>query len=66
MNVSRIFILRPVVEGPATRGEAAIASGLGVGEQVVTDGVDKLRAGAAVKLREPDTTARETSAAGAS
>ena len=39
---------------PTAGGDAAITSGLAAGEQVVTDGVDKLRAGAAVKLRQPD------------
>ncbi len=47
--------VRPVTLGPAAGGEAAIASGLAAGEQVVTDGVDKLRAGSAVKLRPPET-----------
>jgi membrane fusion protein, multidrug efflux system len=47
--------VRPVVEGPAAKGETAIASGLRPGEQVVTDGVDKLRAGSAVRLRPPET-----------
>jgi len=47
--------VRPVVPGPSARGEAAIASGLQVGEQVVTDGVDRLRAGSAVKPRQPET-----------
>jgi multidrug efflux system membrane fusion protein len=49
--------VRPVVPGPSAQGDAAIASGLQVGEQVVTDGVDKLRAGSAVKPRQPETAA---------
>ncbi len=47
--------VRPVTQGPAARGETAIDGGLTAGEQVVTDGVDKLRAGAAVRLRQPET-----------
>jgi len=47
--------MRPVTVGPSARGEAAIASGLAGGEQVVTDGVDKLRGGSAVRLRQPET-----------
>jgi multidrug efflux system membrane fusion protein len=47
--------VRPVVQGPSVKGDAAIASGLEVGERVVTDGVDKLRAGSAVKPRQPET-----------
>jgi multidrug efflux system membrane fusion protein len=48
--------VRPVTLGAAAGGETAIASGLSAGEQVVTDGVEKLRAGSAVQLRtaEPD------------
>jgi membrane fusion protein, multidrug efflux system len=46
--------VRPVVVGAATGGKTAIASGLADGEQVVTDGVDKLRAGSAVKMRPPE------------
>ncbi|MCC6848302.1 MAG: MdtA/MuxA family multidrug efflux RND transporter periplasmic adaptor subunit [Deltaproteobacteria bacterium] len=43
--------VRPVVAGPEADGETAIASGLAAAERVVVDGVDKLRAGSAVKLR---------------
>ena len=57
--------VRPVVVGPSASGDAAITSGLAAGEQVVTDGVDKLRAGAAVKLRPPEgTTAAADKGAG--
>jgi membrane fusion protein, multidrug efflux system len=56
--------VRPVVVGPAAGGEAAIASGLSAGEQVVTDGVDKLRAGAAVRLRQPEAAAGDTKGTG--
>jgi multidrug efflux system membrane fusion protein len=46
--------VRPVVAGPSTGGKTAITSGLADGEQVVTDGVDKLRAGSAVRMRAPE------------
>jgi multidrug efflux system membrane fusion protein len=46
--------VRPVVLGPTAGGETALASGVAAGEQVVVDGVDRLRAGSAVKLRGPD------------
>jgi len=46
--------VRPVMVGPTAGGEAVIASGLAEGEQVVVDGVDKLRAGTAVKMRQPE------------
>ncbi len=55
--------VRPVVLGPAAGGETSISSGLAAGEQVVTDGVDKLRAGAAVKLRQPEAAAGASSPA---
>jgi membrane fusion protein, multidrug efflux system len=42
---------RPVTLGPATGTEASIASGLAPGEQVVVDGVDKLRPGSSVQAR---------------
>lgn len=43
--------VRPVTVGSAAGGDTAIASGIAAAEQVVIDGVDKLRAGSAVKLR---------------
>ena len=43
--------VRPVETGPSAGGETAITSGLAAAEQVVVDGVDKLRAGSPVKLR---------------
>ena len=51
--------VRPVKLGPVTADTVAIASGLAVGEQVVTDGADKLRQGAKVAVAsavqpEPD------------
>ena len=49
--------VRPVVLGPAVGGEAAITSGVTAAERVVVDGVDKLRAGSAVKLRDDAATA---------
>jgi multidrug efflux system membrane fusion protein len=49
--------VRPVTLGPTADGEAAIASGLAAGEQVVVDGVDKLRAGGAVRMRQPNAAA---------
>ena len=42
--------VRPVKVGPAQGETASIAEGLQVGEQVVIDGVDKLREGAKVTL----------------
>jgi multidrug efflux system membrane fusion protein len=46
--------VRPVVIGPAAGGNTTIATGLAPAEQVVVDGVDKLRAGSAVKPRGAD------------
>ena len=44
--------VRPVVLGPVVGGDAAITSGVAASERVVVDGVDKLRAGSVVKLRD--------------
>jgi multidrug efflux system membrane fusion protein len=41
---------RSIVLGPAAADRAAVEKGLEVGEQVVTDGADKLRQGAKVEL----------------
>ncbi|HLK12661.1 MAG TPA: MdtA/MuxA family multidrug efflux RND transporter periplasmic adaptor subunit [Candidatus Binatia bacterium] len=49
----RTVEVRPLTLGPTTDGEAAVESGLEAGEVVVVDGVDKLRAGAAVEVRAP-------------
>jgi hypothetical protein len=46
--------VRPVTLGPATGGEASIETGLAAGEQVVVDGVDKLRPGSTVQARPAD------------
>lgn len=51
--------VRPVVLGPAVGGDAAITSGVTAAERVVVDGVDKLRAGSAVKLRDDAATAEK-------
>lgn len=46
--------VRDVTVGPTTGTEAAIDSGVSGGELVVTDGVDKLRAGSMVQVKAPD------------
>ena len=45
--------VRPVVPGPASGDVVAIEQGLSAGEQVVTDGLDKLREGAKVEVTTP-------------
>ena len=45
--------VRPVVPGPASGDVVAIEQGLAAGEQVVTDGLDKLREGAKVEVTTP-------------
>ncbi len=45
--------VRPVTLGPVSGDIVAIEHGLAVGEQVVTDGTDKLRAGAKVEVTTP-------------
>ena len=50
INNDRTVSLRPVKRGQSTVTEIAIASGLQVGEKVVTEGGDRLKDGAAVQL----------------
>jgi multidrug efflux system membrane fusion protein len=45
--------VRPVTLGPVSGDIVAIEKGLAAGEQVVTDGTDKLRAGAKVEVTTP-------------
>ena len=46
----RTVSIRPVVRGQATGEKVAIASGLKVGEQVITEGADRLKDGSRVSL----------------
>lgn len=57
--------VRAVTTDLEARGQTAILKGLALGEQVVTDGVDRLREGTAVQVIPPgpDTTAQETPSA---
>jgi membrane fusion protein, multidrug efflux system len=47
--------VRPVTVGPVTGGDAVIETGLVADEQVVIDGMDKLRAGSPVRAQAPPT-----------
>jgi multidrug efflux system membrane fusion protein len=47
--------VRPVTVGPTTGADASIAAGVSPGDQVVVDGVDKLRPGSTVQVRIPET-----------
>ncbi|MGD0949459.1 MAG: MdtA/MuxA family multidrug efflux RND transporter periplasmic adaptor subunit [Candidatus Binatia bacterium] len=49
--------VRPVTLGPTAGGDAAINTGLSADEQVVTEGVDKLRPGSKVQVQAPETEA---------
>jgi multidrug efflux system membrane fusion protein len=49
--------VRAVTLGPTDGGDAAIDTGLSAGEQVVTEGVDKLRPGSKVQVHAPETEA---------
>ena len=46
--------VRPITAGPTTGDDTAIEKGLAAGEQIVVDGVDKLRGGSAVKVQQPE------------
>ena len=50
VNADRTVSVRPVQRGLATADKVAIASGLEVGERVVTEGADRLKDGASVTL----------------
>lgn len=50
VNADRTVSSRPVKRGLATADKVAIASGLAVGERVVTEGADRLKDGARVTL----------------
>lgn len=45
---------RPVTVGPATGSDVSIEKGVAAAEQVVVDGVDKLRPGSPVQVRTPE------------
>jgi multidrug efflux system membrane fusion protein len=49
-KAERTVSLRPVTRGQATVDQVQIASGLAVGEQVITEGADRLKDGAQVTL----------------
>lgn len=46
--------VRPVTVGPTVGLDVAIESGLNAGERIVTDGVERLRAGSAVRIRSAE------------
>ena len=49
--------VRPVTVGPTTGDDTIIAAGVSAGEQVVVDGIDKLRPGSLVQPRTPESEA---------
>ena len=51
VNEDSTVSVRPVVTGPSDAQNSVIASGLKIGENVVIDGVDRLRDGAKVSVR---------------
>jgi multidrug efflux system membrane fusion protein len=57
INANNTVSVRPVKLGPTDGGFIAVLSGLQPGEQVVTDGTDRLRDGAAVTVPPPAQTA---------
>ena len=53
VNADKSVSIRPVTLGTSTADAVAIEKGLVAGEQVVTDGADKLREGAKVEVSTP-------------
>jgi multidrug efflux system membrane fusion protein len=56
--------VRRVETGPSERGVIVVSKGLGPGDVVVVDGVDKLRDGSAVELVSPAARAAAVTGAG--
>jgi multidrug efflux system membrane fusion protein len=52
LNADRTVSVRTITVGPASRSDIVVEQGLANGDQVVTDGTDKLRDGLAVVLAE--------------
>ncbi|MDE3009295.1 MAG: MdtA/MuxA family multidrug efflux RND transporter periplasmic adaptor subunit [Pseudomonadota bacterium] len=52
LKVDHTVTVRPVTTGPVNRGDMVIDAGLADGEQVVIDGIDKLREGLAVEVAD--------------
>ncbi len=56
MKADHTVEVRPATLGPATGDDASIEKGVAPGEQVVVDGVDKLRPGSTVQARTAEDT----------
>jgi multidrug efflux system membrane fusion protein len=63
VNQDDTVSVRPVALGPNDADRTSISSGLAAGDRVVIDGADKLRDGAKISLRGPDSSAQPPGAA---
>jgi multidrug efflux system membrane fusion protein len=63
VNQDETVSVRPVTVGPNDVDRTSISSGLAAGDRVVVDGADKLRDGAKISLRGPDSNAQPPGAA---
>jgi multidrug efflux system membrane fusion protein len=63
VNQDDTVSVRPVTVGPNDADRTSISSGLAAGDRVVVDGADKLRDGAKISLRGPDSNAQPPGAA---
>jgi multidrug efflux system membrane fusion protein len=63
VNQDDTVSVRPVALGPNDADRTSISSGLAAGDRVVVDGADKLRDGAKISLRGPDSSAQPPGAA---
>lgn len=54
VKADKTIEIRQIGVGPITDGQVGIRNGLADGELIVTDGVDKLRAGSVVEVHAPD------------
>jgi membrane fusion protein, multidrug efflux system len=64
INQDDTVSVRKVTLGPGDSDHVSITSGLSVGDQVVIDGADKLRDGAKIRMRGPDSAAPTAPATG--
>ena len=59
-NPDETVTMRPVKLGPSAGDHVAVVEGLSPGDNVVTDGVDRLKDGAKIRISEPNSSTTDT------
>ena len=62
-NPDETVTMRPVKLGPSAGERVAVVEGLSLGDSVVTDGVDRLKDGAKIKISQPNDSTTDTATA---